>query len=450
MSFPGAIIEGGGVTDAFVQGGNSFGATAVLGTNDAFALEIETGGTTRFTVAAGSATLTGAAGGSTFVGGSGAGDDLTIRATQSGTDGDIIAQSDATTQVWRTLSTGEFIHGIATTLSGYWGEFILIRKDQNAGTSVVINNSTAGTAAYSELTVAQDVLAAEAGQVRYTVRALSASFTPSGQALAGEVQHIYSGTALTGVAYRVFTSDYQRWLVGDVEFMRLLSSGVLTVGTTFTAVFAGSDIATFQDSGNTDRDIIVKNTTSGTAARTQVIVLNTGNNGPMLEATSAAWTPTGARIANAAYVRPTGTPAEFGFGVTTNITISVFQSDIQRSLWNSSGLSMISTRFREAQGADVASANDLTLGTDGNTFEITGVTQINAITIADWQNGSAVKLLFTSTPTVKHNTAGGAGTVPILLAGAVDFVASAGDTLTLLLSEIGGVQAWRETGRAVI
>ena len=108
------------------------------------------------------------------------------------------------------------------------------------------------------------------------------------------------------------------------------------------------------------------------------------------------------------------------------------------------------SRLEYNQGADIASANDLTLGADGNIFEITGTTQINAITTAGWQNGAQIVLLFTSTPTVKYNTAGGAGTAVCLLASATDFVASAGDTLTLVLSEIGGTQAWREIGRAVI
>lgn len=117
---------------------------------------------------------------------------------------------------------------------------------------------------------------------------------------------------------------------------------------------------------------------------------------------------------------------------------------------NGGGIQMGAKRLQATQGADVASANDLTLGTDGNSFEITGTTQINAITIANWQNGATITLLFASTPTVKHNTAGGAGTAVILLAGAADFAATAGDTLTLLLSEIGGTQAWRELSRAVI
>lgn len=105
-------------------------------------------------------------------------------------------------------------------------------------------------------------------------------------------------------------------------------------------------------------------------------------------------------------------------------------------------------RVRGSQGADVASANDLTLGNDGNTFEITGTTQINAITTTGWANGNVVTLIFTSTPTVKDNTAGGANTAVILLAGSVDFAATADDTLTLVLSEMGGTQAWREQSRS--
>ena len=107
-------------------------------------------------------------------------------------------------------------------------------------------------------------------------------------------------------------------------------------------------------------------------------------------------------------------------------------------------------RLQEKQGADVASANNLVLGSDGNVFEITGTTQINLVSNLNWQNGSQITLLFTSTPTVKHNQATSGTNITIQLAGAVDFVASAGDVLTLVLSEIGGTQAWRERSRAVI
>ncbi|MES2668790.1 MAG: hypothetical protein V4644_03835, partial [Patescibacteria group bacterium] len=54
-------INGSTIDDGFyAQGGNAFGATAVLGTNDAFGLALETGGTTRVTIdTAGLVTVTG-------------------------------------------------------------------------------------------------------------------------------------------------------------------------------------------------------------------------------------------------------------------------------------------------------------------------------------------------------------------------------------------------------
>jgi len=65
---------------------------------------------------------------------------------------------------------------------------------------------------------------------------------------------------------------------------------------------------------------------------------------------------------------------------------------------------------------------------------------------AAWQAGSVVTLIFASTPTVKHNQAVSGANKPILLAGAVDFVASANDTLTL----VSNGTSWFEVARAVI
>lgn len=97
-------------------------------------------------------------------------------------------------------------------------------------------------------------------------------------------------------------------------------------------------------------------------------------------------------------------------------------------------------RNEQSKGADVAAANDLTLGTDGNGFVITGNTQINAITKADRQAGSIISLVFTGTPTVKHNTAGGAGTSVILLAASVDLIVLAANTTLTLMYDGGNRQ----------
>lgn len=105
-----------------------------------------------------------------------------------------------------------------------------------------------------------------------------------------------------------------------------------------------------------------------------------------------------------------------------------------------------SSRVSQAKGVAVNAANDLTLGFDGNLFHIAGATQINAIITSFWQAGSEITLIFDSTPTVKHNTAGGAGTAKLLLAGAVDFVATANDLLCLIYDGT----SWFEKGRTVI
>ena len=103
------------------------------------------------------------------------------------------------------------------------------------------------------------------------------------------------------------------------------------------------------------------------------------------------------------------------------------------------------TRFETDKGANVAAANDLTLGGDGNVFTITGNTQINAITTQYWQAGSQIVLIFSGSPTVKHNTAGGAGTAVMLLAGSTDLSATANTVLGLVYD---GTQ-WQEMYRKV-
>lgn len=95
-------------------------------------------------------------------------------------------------------------------------------------------------------------------------------------------------------------------------------------------------------------------------------------------------------------------------------------------------------------GGTVAAANDLTLPSTGNVFVVTGNTQINAIISANWGMGPII-LKFAGTPTVKHNTAGGAGTSPILLNGSVDLVAANNTVLSLVHDGAN----WQEISRKV-
>lgn len=113
-------------------------------------------------------------------------------------------------------------------------------------------------------------------------------------------------------------------------------------------------------------------------------------------------------------------------------------------------LTMISSRIKAAQGADVASvAGAIALGTDGNTFEITGTNAITLISNLNWQNGSEINLIFTSTATLTDGTANSGTDIGMELAGGANFVASADDVVKLLLCEIGGTQRWREVSRSV-
>lgn len=104
-----------------------------------------------------------------------------------------------------------------------------------------------------------------------------------------------------------------------------------------------------------------------------------------------------------------------------------------------------SSRLAEGYGADVASANNLQLGYDGNSFNVTGSTQINGIKTFAWQTGSVVRLVFLGSPTVKNNTTPGAGASPLQLSGDQDFTASSGDVLELLYDG----NDWHETGRSL-
>ena len=101
-------------------------------------------------------------------------------------------------------------------------------------------------------------------------------------------------------------------------------------------------------------------------------------------------------------------------------------------------------RVLEYQGTDVASAAGAIALSYGNLFEITGTSSITLISNTNWQNGSVVRLQFTSTATLVDGTANSGTDIGMELANNSNFTAAAGDIITLVLSEIGGTQRWRE------
>lgn len=88
-------------------------------------------------------------------------------------------------------------------------------------------------------------------------------------------------------------------------------------------------------------------------------------------------------------------------------------------------------RTQHAQGAVVASANNVTLGNDGNRFQISGTTQINLINNGGWQGGAIVVLHFQGIVVVKHNQVASGNNKPIFLAGVADLTTAAKTQLTL-------------------
>lgn len=127
------------------------------------------------------------------------------------------------------------------------------------------------------------------------------------------------------------------------------------------------------------------------------------------------------------------TQVKLGGTLSANTTIAL----------NNFYLALPGGRFEIGSGAAIAAANDLTLGPDGNLFQVTGNTQINAILTTNWQSGSEVSFIFSGTPLLKNNTAGGINTAPMLLAGRVDYSAAAGDYIAF---QFNGT-SWYETNR---
>lgn len=143
-------------------------------------------------------------------------------------------------------------------------------------------------------------------------------------------------------------------------------------------------------------------------------------------------------------------PLKTGSGViTTNYGVYIASQTSGTTNWSlyaqGPGRSYFGGRVNFGNGANVASANSLTLGSDGNVFHITGNTQINLLDSTNWVAGAEVFLIFNSTPTVKHNQAASTTFAPILLNNAADFVAIANSTLTLVYDGTN----WYEKSRKV-
>jgi len=159
-----------------------------------------------------------------------------------------------------------------------------------------------------------------------------------------------------------------------------------------------------------------------------------------------SWTTSGSNFQDGG-ASMTGTNLSGGYSIGTQASADLrfYTNNTLRTTIQAGGNTIHTARVELSKGANVASAGDLTLGSAGNSFSITGTTTINAITTTSWQSGSVIRLIFASTPTVKNNTAGGANTAKMLLNGGVDFSATANDVLTLIYDGTN----WLECSRSI-
>ena len=101
--------------------------------------------------------------------------------------------------------------------------------------------------------------------------------------------------------------------------------------------------------------------------------------------------------------------------------------------------------FKTIKGSDIASATNITIGTSGNTFDITGTTTIEHFDNANWAVGSVVSLHFDGAVVLTNNAGGLTGTqANILLSGDANFTTATGDILTFLLHDSTN---WQEVSR---
>jgi len=134
-------------------------------------------------------------------------------------------------------------------------------------------------------------------------------------------------------------------------------------------------------------------------------------------------------------------------GVPTSLIIPAKSSITVNS--NGTGWLVSSNYIKTSQGADVASANNLSLNAGGSAFYITGTTTINLISNTGWQDGAEITLVFEGSLTVTNNSGTSGSNMNILLAGGANFSATANDVLKLVSITTGGTRQWLEVSRSV-
>jgi hypothetical protein len=207
---------------------------------------------------------------------------------------------------------------------------------------------------------------------------------------------------------------------------------------------------------------------SGSTAHTTATYMTVGHgqaahpgaNGALIDYPAVTWNDentagsgTAAEWGGYYFQRPTLTARNTSVTTTTAATVTIANSPLastNQTITNAvalrvkAGSARFDNRMLGAQGANVASAGNVTLGGDGNVFIITGTTTINCIDTAGWTAGSFVVLEFSGALTITDNSGACSGTNKAINIGAA-YTTSADDTLAIMYDGTN----WKEFGRSV-
>ena len=205
--------------------------------------------------------------------------------------------------------------------------------------------------------------------------------------------------------------------LGDVIFGN--TAGVanrLPIGTTGQVLTVSGGLPVWSTPSSSGALLITNNLSDLGSIATAVsnLGLTIGTNTQAFSAVLTAYAAVGSSTATAAAQRSALSAA--ASGANTDIT----------------SVGGLTGRLQTAMGASVASANNLTLGADGNLFTISGTTQINLIDSTGWSAGSRVTLIFSGALTVKNNQTVSGSNKPIILNTNNDYTTTAGYTLDLI------------------